>query len=228
MEKTTATRHIALIENCAMSAIGLTHLFAMPPLSDYKLHLFTRADSLKVALSRTSFFSVIYSLSDAREERRNCLSCMRELALNHNDIQRIVLASGEMEAKLVSHLFPSRLHGIINKAVPLIELLDELSALLKETGRVNDNMLNHWYVSHNRMLSPTERAILRYMSFGYSIPEIATQLERNIKTIRAHKFNAMVKLGVNSDVGLLDAADLLTHLPAGEGRRTALTVPAFS
>ena len=35
------------------------------------------------------------------------------------------------------------------------ELLDELSALLKETGRVNDNMLNHWYVSHNRMLSPT-------------------------------------------------------------------------
>jgi DNA-binding NarL/FixJ family response regulator len=65
------------------------------------------------------------------------------------------------------------------------------------------------------MLSPTERAILRFMSFGYSIPEIATQLERNIKTIRAHKFNAMVKLGVNSDVGLLDAADLLTHLPVG-------------
>jgi DNA-binding NarL/FixJ family response regulator len=228
MEKTTATRHIAIIENCTMSAIGLVHLFAMPQLSDYTLHMFKNADSLKAALPKTSFFSVIYSLSDAREERRNCLSCMRERALNHNGIQRIVLASDEMEAKLVSHLSPSRLHGIINKAVPLIHLLDELSALLKETGRVNDNMLNHWCVSHNRMLSPTERAILRYMSFGYSIPEIATQLERNIKTIRAHKFNAMVKLGVNSDVGLLDAADLLTHLPAGDGRRTALTVPVFS
>jgi DNA-binding CsgD family transcriptional regulator len=68
------------------------------------------------------------------------------------------------------------------------------------------------------MLSPTERAILRYMSCGYSIPEIAAQLERNIKTIRAHKFNAMVKLGVNSDVGLLDAADIITHLPARETR----------
>jgi hypothetical protein len=56
MEKTTATRHIALIENCTMSAIGLMHLFAMPPLSDYKLHLFTCADSLKAAFSHTSFF----------------------------------------------------------------------------------------------------------------------------------------------------------------------------
>lgn len=78
------------------------------------------------------------------------------------------------------------------------------------------------------MLSPTERAILRYMSSGFSIPEIAAQLERNIKTIRAHKFNAMVKLGVNSDVGLLDAADILAHLPVREIRRSALTVPSFS
>lgn len=228
MEKTTATRHIAVIENCSMSAVGLAHLFAMSPLNQYKLHLFSKFDSLKAALPHTSFFAVIYSLSDAREERRSCLSCMRELAHTHNDIQRIVLAADEMEAKLVSHLSPSRLHGIMNKAVSLTHLRDELSALLSETRRVNDNMLNHWYVSQNRMLSPTERAILRYMSFGYSIPEIATQLERNIKTIRAHKFNAMVKLGVNSDVGLLDAADLLTHLPVGEARRSALTVSAFS
>ncbi|HDR2160679.1 TPA: DNA-binding transcriptional activator BglJ [Enterobacter cancerogenus] len=211
-----------------MSAVGLAHLFAMSPLNQYKLHLFSQFDSLKAALPHTSFFAVIYSLSDAREERRSCLSCMRELAHTHNDIQRIVLAADEMEAKLVSHLSPSRLHGIMNKAVSLSHLRDELSALLSETRRVNDNMLNHWYVSQNRMLSPTERAILRYMSFGYSIPEIATQLERNIKTIRAHKFNAMVKLGVNSDVGLLDAADLLTHLPVGEARRSALTVSAFS
>jgi DNA-binding NarL/FixJ family response regulator len=31
------------------------------------------------------------------------------------------------------------------------------------------------------------------MTYGYSLPEIATQLDRNIKTIRAHKFNAMTK-----------------------------------
>ncbi|WP_420270889.1 LuxR C-terminal-related transcriptional regulator, partial [Klebsiella quasipneumoniae] len=62
-------------------------------------------------------------------------------------------------------------------------------------------------------LSPTEHAILRYMSWGYSLSEIAVQLNRNIKTIRAHKFNAMTKLGVRSDIGLLNAADILLHLP---------------
>jgi len=227
MEKTDSTRHIAVIENCAMSAVGLQHLFAMPKLSHYKLHLFTQFDSFKAVLPHISFFSVIYSLSDSRQERRNCLAYLRDLAFTHGDIQRIVLASDEVEARLISHLSPSRLHGIISKSVSLDHLQEEMVALLSETLRINDNMLNHLYVNQNRMLSPTERAILRYMSSGYSIPEIAAQLERNIKTIRAHKFNAMVKLGVNSDVGLLDAADIITHLPTRESRAPLLSAPAF-
>lgn len=228
MEETTATRHIAVIENCVMSAVGLQHIFALPAFSSYQVHLFSRFDSFKEALSQTAFYSVIYSLSDAREERRNCLASLRDLMFSHGNIQRIVLASDDVEARLICHLSPARLHGIISKSVSLEQLIQGMVTFLNETHRVNDNMYNHWYVNQNRMLSPTERAILRYMSSGYSIPEIATQLERNIKTIRAHKFNAMVKLGVNSDVGLLDAADILAHLPAREPRLSALSVPSFS
>lgn len=228
MEETAATRHIAVIENCVMSAVGLQHIFALPAFSSYQVHLFSRFDSFKEALSQTAFYSVIYSLSDAREERRNCLASLRDLMFSHANIQRIVLASDDVEARLICHLSPARLHGIISKSVSLEQLIQGIVTFLNETHRVNDNMYNHWYVNQNRMLSPTERAILRYMSSGYSIPEIATQLERNIKTIRAHKFNAMVKLGVNSDVGLLDAADILAHLPAREPRRPALSVPSFS
>ena len=228
MEETAATRHIAVIENCVMSAVGLQHIFALPAFSSYQVHLFSRFDSFKEALSQTAFYSVIYSLSDAREERRNCLASLRDLMFSHANIQRIVLASDDVEARLICHLSPARLHGIISKSVSLEQLIQGMVTFLNETHRVNDNMYNHWYVNQNRMLSPTERAILRYMSSGYSIPEIATQLERNIKTIRAHKFNAMVKLGVNSDVGLLDAADILAHLPAREPRLSALSVPSFS
>ena len=67
MEKTTATKHIAVIESCSMSAMGLKHLFAMPALSHYQVHLFARFDNFKAALSEISFFAVIYSLSDERE-----------------------------------------------------------------------------------------------------------------------------------------------------------------
>ncbi|MDT1523315.1 DNA-binding transcriptional activator BglJ, partial [Escherichia coli] len=78
-------------------------------------------------------------------------------------------------------------------------------ALTQATDRLN----NQWYINQSRTLSPTEREILRFMSRGYSMTQIAEQLKRNIKTIRAHKFNVMSKLGVSSDAGLLEAADIL-------------------
>jgi DNA-binding NarL/FixJ family response regulator len=228
METNASKRHIAVIEKCMMSAAGLAHFFNMPAFAQYQLHLFSEFDSFKAALSHTPFYSIIYSLSNEREERRNCLVYLGELAIAHNAIQRIVLASDEAEAKLVSHLSPSSLHGIISKTASLTDLRTQFVNLLNETSRGDEGTLGHWHGSQSRLLSPTERAILRYMSSGYSIPEIAAQLERNIKTIRAHKFNAMVKLGVNSDVGLLDAADILKHLTAGDPRRLSLMMPTYS
>lgn len=60
--------HRKLHNECRWAAAS----FAMPMLSHYRLHLFSQFESFKKALTNISFFSVIYSLSDAREERRNC------------------------------------------------------------------------------------------------------------------------------------------------------------
>ncbi|MNE49899.1 Transcriptional activator protein BglJ [compost metagenome] len=153
---------------------------------------------------------------------------MRELAFKHGAIQRIILAGDEIEARLIGQLSPSRLHGIISKSSSLIALQKQLITLLSETEQVNNNAFTHWYGCHTRILSPTERTVLRYMSSGLSIPEIAEQLERNIKTIRAHKYNAMLKLGVNSDVGLLAAADILRNLPMVKPRFALWVAPFYS
>ncbi len=176
----TYRRHRKLHDECYWA----TESFYSVHADHYQLHLFSEFDSFKKALHQVNFFSLIYSLSDAREERRNCLAHLRDLAFTHSHIQRIILVSDVTEARLISHLSPSRLHGVVSKSMTLEQLQNEFVVLLNETLRINDNMLNHWYHSQNRMLSPTERAILRYMSCGYSIPEIAAELERNIKTIR--------------------------------------------
>ncbi len=218
MEKSAAKRHIAIVEKCMMSAMGLKHLFISPAFNGYEVHLFNNIASFQSTLNFVPYSTLIYSLSDEREERRNCLVCIKELAATHGTIQRIVLASDEKEASLMNQLSPSRLHGIMLKSDPLAALQEQLSKLLNENRRVNDSLSNHWNIHRGRLLSPTERAILQFMSCGYSIQEIATRLERNIKTIRAHKFNAMMKLGVHSDVGLLDAADILTHFPVPDPR----------
>lgn len=217
MEKSPAKRHVAIVEPCRMTEVGLRHLFETTSTDNYTIHFFRDYDELKKALSTRGFFSVIYSLSGSREQRREGLMLLSELSHLYPKTQRIMLANDEREARLVSHLAPSGLHGIISKAAPLDLLQAQLVTLLRETRQVNVNAHNHWYVSNSRMLSPTERAILQFMAYGYSMPEIAAQLERNIKTIRAHKFNAMTKLGVSSDMGLLHAADILVNIPlAGE------------
>ncbi len=213
MENTRKKGNVAIIEKCIMSGEGLRHLFDESAINHYQFYFFKDHSAFRQALKQTSFFSVIYSLFGQRKERLECLMCLHLLSLSHPEMQRIVLAGDNREARLVGHLSPSRLHGILSKSSALSVLLEELVTLFGETRRINENMINHWYVSQCRMLSPTEREILNYMTRGYSVAEIASQLDRNVKTIRAHKFNAMAKLGVTSDVGLLDAADILTWKP---------------
>ncbi|MDI8105910.1 DNA-binding transcriptional activator BglJ, partial [Salmonella enterica subsp. enterica serovar Anatum] len=169
----------------------------------------------KAAL-KTPFSAVIFSLSALRTERRTGLSSLTELAINYPHMRRLVIADDDAEARLISALSPLPLDGVISKASPLDVLQDALFTSLNSARRTTERTDNLWELHQNCMLSPTEREILRFMSNGYSMPQIAVQLERNIKTIRAHKFNVMSKLGVSSDAGLLDAADILLYLRAGD------------
>lgn len=215
MECISAQKHVAVIEQCVMSEAGLRHLLSSPATQQYRFHFFRNYQAFTDEMGKTDFFSVIYALSGSREPRRECLMCLHMLSVSNQRIQRIVLAEDDREARLVSRLYPKELHGILSKSHTLNVLLSQLATLLGETRRVNDNVVNHWYVSRNRShtLSPTEHVILRHMTRGLSIPDIAVLLDRNIKTVRAHKFNAMAKLGVNSEVALLHAADIVTWLP---------------
>lgn len=208
MEKRNPTRNVALVEKCVMSGIGIQSLFNANPDNRYKLHLYLTKDDFQQALTTTAFSAVIFSLSSNRKDRRVGLLCLSELAENYPAMRRLVIADDDVEARLIGALSPSPLDGVLSKTTTLTALQEALFAALNGTRRINEANSNLWYLNQSRMLSPTEREILRFMSHGYSMPQIAIELERNIKTIRAHKFNVMSKLGVNSDAGLLNAADI--------------------
>ena len=209
MENRNRTRNVALIEKCVMSGIGIQNLFNENPDNQYKLHLYLTLDDFQQAMSTTVFSAVIFSLSSIRKARRVGLMSLSELAENYPGMRRLVIADDDVEARLISALSPSPLDGVLSKENSLPALQDALFTALSGTRRISESNSNLWYLNQSRMLSPTEREILRFMSCGYSMPQIATELARNIKTIRAHKFNVMSKLGVNSDASLLHAADIL-------------------
>lgn len=219
MEKNLTTRYVAIVEKCAMTEVALRHILMNESGHNFRIQFYKDTQALQRELQSKNFSAVIFSLSGNRRSRLESLLFLHEIARYYPEMQRIVLANDEAEMRLVSHLTPSRLHGILNKSACRILLQERLLQLLERSSQANDGPVSQKQGMYNHILSPTEHTILRYMSYGYSLPEIATQLERNIKTIRAHKFNAMTKLGVSSDMGLLSAADILMRLTANDDVR---------
>jgi DNA-binding NarL/FixJ family response regulator len=58
--------------------------------------------------------------------------------------------------------------------------------------------------------TPTEREseVLRLIAIGYSNKEIAAQLSLSVKTVEAHKANAMRKLGLTGRIDIVKYAAL--------------------
>ena len=61
-------------------------------------------------------------------------------------------------------------------------------------------------------LSGRESEVLKLIAFGYSNKEIATRLDLSVKTIEAHKANAMRKLGITSRIDIVKYAILQNWL----------------
>lgn len=57
-------------------------------------------------------------------------------------------------------------------------------------------------------VSGREQEVLRFIALGYSNKEIAAQLDLSVKTIEAHKANAMKKLGMRGRVDIVSYAIL--------------------
>lgn len=61
-------------------------------------------------------------------------------------------------------------------------------------------------------LSDREAEVLRLIAFGYSNKEIGAKLDLSVKTIEAHKSNAMRKLGISSRIDIVKYAILQNWL----------------
>lgn len=212
MEKCGRKQSIAIIEHCNVTAVGLRHLLMSARNRHFIFHFFRTIAEFKLAVRQELFDGVMYCLSGTRELRIECLLAMGEIASQHPEVMRVILANDKDEAALIRHLSPIYIHGVLSKSDSLSDLRLSVFVLLNEAREDREAMEDSAAQRENRFLSPTENLILRYMTYGYSLMDISQQLGRNIKTIRAHKFNAMTKLGVNSDIELLSAADLLVSL----------------
>jgi DNA-binding NarL/FixJ family response regulator len=79
------------------------------------------------------------------------------------------------------------------------------------TGRVTAGLLakdGNATTARRATVNDREANVLRLIANGYSNKEIAAQLELSVKTIEAHKANAMRKLGLNGRIAIVRYAVL--------------------
>jgi DNA-binding CsgD family transcriptional regulator len=202
MEKRNEAQRIAVIEQCVMTETALRFILNDRYNENSGVHFFKDVQSLTQTMNIRHVTAIIFSLSGHRQLRLESLLFFQEAAYTHPNILRIILANSGEERDLITQLVPFHLHGVLNKSCGLLE--QQLAPLNEPASRK---------ALYGHRLSSIEQTILRYIACGHSLSEIAVQLDRNIKTIHAHKYNAMARLGISSALGLLSAADILIHLP---------------
>lgn len=213
MEKCTANRHVAVVENCVMTHAGLRHLFACCVGRSYQLQSFKDSHEWFAQREQRLYDIVIYSVASTRYSRQQSIHFLSQLNLVQPEAVRVLLAEDERQAKLIHHLLPVTVHAVLCKTSSIEKLQLQIKTLIAQKSSPNALYQPLSGIAGSVGLSPTESIIVHYLGKGFSISEIAVRMARNPKTIRTHKFNAMNKLGVKNDASLLCAADILRYLP---------------
>jgi luxR family transcriptional regulator, regulator of transport and utilization of aryl beta-glucosides len=212
MEKRSSGRHVAIVDNCAMTEIGLRQLFRHSTGISCQISAYKNSQQWFEQVVHPQYDVVIYAVAENRYSRQECMSFFTHLFKTHSRALRVLLAEDDRQAALIQHLSAVPLNAVLCKSTPVRKLKAQIQVLLSHNG-LPESLLSVQKPSQSFELSPTERVILDYMSKGHSISEIALHMERTAKTIRTHKFNVMNKLRVSTDSGLLCAADILRFQP---------------
>lgn len=146
----------------------------------------------------------------------NGLIATRELKRLQPDIAIVTLTRHGDDAYL-QELLRAGVSGYVLKQSPPAELLQAIRAAAAGgqyldsalTSRVTAGFLGRERkaaAKQGAMVSDRELEVLRLIASGYSNKEIAAQLALSVKTVEAHKANAMRKLGLSGRIDIVKYA----------------------
>jgi DNA-binding NarL/FixJ family response regulator len=131
----------------------------------------------------------------------------------------IVILTRHADAAYLQELLRAGTSGYVLKQSPPAELLQAIRAVAAGgqyidstlTARVTSRFLSydaHKTAKSTATLSERETEVLRQIAAGYSNKEIAARLALSVKTVEAHKANAMRKLDLKGRIEIVKYAIL--------------------
>ncbi|MFS1539011.1 MAG: response regulator transcription factor RcsB [Candidatus Phlomobacter fragariae] len=157
---------------------------------------------------------LITDLSMPGDKYGDGITLIKYIKRHYPNLSIIVLTMNNNPA-ILSTVLDLDIEGIVLKQGAPADLPKALSALQKGKKFTPENVSKLLKkVSANgygdKRLSPKESEVLRLFAEGFLVTEIAKKLNRSIKTISSQKKSAMLKLGVENDIALLNYLSSVT------------------
>ena len=131
---------------------------------------------------------------------------------------KILILTRHKDHGYLQQLLRAGASGYVLKQSPSAELLHAIRAIVaggkyldpQVAGKVMGTFVRPTTVdpASHEVITDREAEVLKLISFGYSNKDIANELGLSIKTIEAHKANAMRKLGMASRIDIVRYAVL--------------------
>lgn len=169
---------------------------------------FEDSTSLINNLTRLNADVLVTDLSMPGDKYGDGITLIKYIKRHYPDLSVIVLTMNNNPA-ILSAILELDIEGIVLKQGAPADLPKALAALQKGkkfTPESVTNLLAKVNASGygDKRLSPKESEVLRLFAEGFLVTEIAKKLNRSIKTISSQKKSAMLKLGVDNDIALLN------------------------
>uniref|UniRef100_A0A3B0LUD6 Transcriptional regulatory protein RcsB n=1 Tax=Arsenophonus endosymbiont of Trialeurodes vaporariorum TaxID=235567 RepID=A0A3B0LUD6_9GAMM len=157
---------------------------------------------------------LITDLSMPGDKYGDGITLIKYIKRHYPNLLIIVLTMNNNPA-ILSAVLDLDIEGIVLKQGAPADLPKSLSALQKGKKFTPENVSKLLEkVNANgygdKRLSPKESEVLRLFAEGFLVTEIAKKLNRSIKTISSQKKSAMLKLGVENDIALLNYLSSVT------------------
>ncbi|KDQ96317.1 transcriptional regulator [Salmonella enterica subsp. enterica serovar Montevideo str. FVM_628064] len=161
---------------------------------------------------------LITDLSMPGDKYGDGITLIKYIKRHFPSLSIIVLTMNNNPA-ILSAVLDLDIEGIVLKQGAPTDLPKALAALTKRTKNSTPESVSRLLEKisaggyGDKRLSPKESEVLRLFAEGFLVTEIAKKLNRSIKTISSQKKSAMMKLGVENDIALLNYLSSVTLSP---------------
>lgn len=122
----------------------------------------------------------------------------------------IILLTAQTNPAVIARVMKMSVHAIVSKEDELEEVVEACLQMTRGDipyySMAIKKLIDRAYLGRRvkgKILTPREQEVIRLFVAGYSLTEIADELRRAVSTVSTQKHNAMKKLGVTTNIDLI-------------------------